>query len=126
MSEATVTPLPSKPVAVPEHRCDKCGKTFAGPNGLAIHGGRAHGTKKTSDGYTSSKPVSQLKPPPTGPAPGATKKPASVQPANERQLLAAIAQAYHDLNGADIATSIDSAAQIIDAIASNGWAVTTT
>ncbi|MGK2947783.1 MAG: hypothetical protein ACSLFP_04365 [Acidimicrobiales bacterium] len=119
MSEATVTPLPSKPVAVPdapEHRCDECDFTSRTPQGIGRHRQAIHGVAG------KAKPAKAAK----APAPARREPPADVlTAAPERVVLAIIAQAYADLNGADVATAIDSAADIIDALANAQLVVAT-
>lgn len=109
MSEATVTPLPSKPVAVPDFRCDECGRTFTRAQALGRHRSATHGAGKAPKG------------------PKVAREPTTAhrvdQAASERQLLAVVGQAYHDLCGADVSTCIDSAAEILDAITNAGWRI---
>lgn len=110
MSEATVTALPSKPTSLLE--CADCGRTFGRPQALGRHRTATHGAKAKVSHPAAAKPLKVALP-----------KPPTIQPANERQLLAIVAQAYHDLNGADVATCIDSAAEILDAITNASWRI---
>lgn len=87
------------------HTCPTCSAKFASPNGLAIHRGRAH-------------PTPPIQPKRT-PAPKAPQR----ESVPDRELLAVLAAAYHDLNDADIDVSIHSAATLIDALTGKGWRV---
>lgn len=148
MSEATVTPLPSKPVAVPslaDHTCGTCGKVCASPNGVLIHQARAHAHPRPAKAATTTPPPmaerSRVEVPADRPLPAAPNpEPTAVKAARaaapkeapkheehqavaDRDLLNVLAVAYHDLNGADVGCAIDSAATLIDALAANGWIV---
>lgn len=110
MSEATVTTLPSKPVAVPDRpTCDECGYVAVSTNGLAVHRGRAHGTK------AKAKPAQDRTPPEAKPTPR--------KRVSQRELLSVLAVTYHELAGADVATAIESAGSLVDALVAAGWQV---
>ncbi len=118
MSEATVTALPSKPTAVPLHRCDACGQVCASANGVLIHKARAHAPRPAKTAPPPTAKVTKTDRPPAASTMGA-------EHVTDQNLLSVLAVAYHELCGADVATCIESAAALIQAIADNGWVVTT-
>lgn len=115
MEPATVTHLPTGPRGAEpqqEFECPECGRSFSRAQALGRHR-NSHGVA----GKTAK---------PAAPKPEKRKAPSTLGrdlAVPERDLLAVVAGAYHDLNGADIATAIESAATIIDAIAAAGWRV---
>lgn len=92
--------------------CDPCALDFPNAQGLGAH--RRHKHPKANGG-TPPQPA-EKRPRPT-PAAKATA-------VSDRQALAVLAAAYADLCGADVATSIESAGALLDAVTAAGWELT--
>lgn len=96
-------------------RCPEPGCDFVAGRvqGLSRHRNQTHGER--TNGATPPQPTEKR------PRPAPTTTPTAVP---ERQVLAVLATAYTDLCDADVATSIESAGALLDAIAAAGWVVT--
>lgn len=92
-------------------QCEPCALDFPSAQGLGAHNRHHH---PRSNG-APPRPVE------TRPRAASAPKPTGVP---DRQALAVLATAYADLCGADVATSIESAGALLDAIAAAGWELT--
>jgi hypothetical protein len=105
--EATVADNPTLP-------CDDCDRTFSTPQALGRHRTAVHGA-------TAKRRTGQTPPQSTATSRSSSTVAEPVTVVGPLESLAVLATTYHELNGADVATCIESAGALLDAIHAAGW-----